>query len=227
MGDVKVVDNSRRGASHARSPMLSLRRIDPYWRSQLLVEYSKDPGTCMVLDDPDGDDDCMVHDMIIYSHGRVFLTRDSSLKERLLHATHEEFFSMHFDAYLALAEEFIWEGIQQDIFQHMERCIAWMIMVRISHPPSYSLGVREHFQLSHFSSSPQVHNGGCTFMHYDLYSFTFCEQHIVPRRIIPFFNFIVMYLRPFAALMLAIILVVCGRGHMILGVHHWHHTLLI
>ena len=40
MGDVKVVDNSRRRASHARSPALSLRRIEPYWRSHLLVEYS-------------------------------------------------------------------------------------------------------------------------------------------------------------------------------------------
>ena len=37
MRDVKVVV---RRASHARSPALSLRRIEPYWRSHLLVEYS-------------------------------------------------------------------------------------------------------------------------------------------------------------------------------------------
>ena len=42
MGDVKVADSSRRRDTHARSPVLSLGRIDPYWRSQLLVEYSKD-----------------------------------------------------------------------------------------------------------------------------------------------------------------------------------------
>ena len=62
--------------------------------------------------------------MVIYSYGRVFLNRDSKLKEKLLHAAHEDFFSMHFDAYLSLVEEFIWWGIQHDIFQHMERCIA-------------------------------------------------------------------------------------------------------
>ena len=49
-GDVKVADISMRRASHARSPTLSLRRIDPYWRSQLLVEYSKDLGACMIID---------------------------------------------------------------------------------------------------------------------------------------------------------------------------------
>ena len=38
MGDVKVAGNSMRRASHAISPALSLRGIDPYWRSQLLVE---------------------------------------------------------------------------------------------------------------------------------------------------------------------------------------------
>ena len=99
----------------------------------------------MILDDPKGDDRYMVDDMVIYSYGRVFLTRASKLKEKLLHAAHEDFFSMHFDAYLSLVEEFIWEGIQHDIFQHMERCIAQMVIERISQPPSYSLRVREHF----------------------------------------------------------------------------------
>ena len=54
MGDVKVVGSSMRRASHASSPALSLRRIDLYWRSQLLVEYSKDLGACMILDDQIG-----------------------------------------------------------------------------------------------------------------------------------------------------------------------------
>ena len=110
MRDIKGKDNNMWGASHFRSSTLCLRRIDPYWRSQLLVEYSKDLGACMILDDPDGDDRYMVDDMVIYSYGIIFLTRDSKLKEKLLHAN-EDFFSMHFDAYLSLAEKFIWEGI--------------------------------------------------------------------------------------------------------------------
>ena len=112
IGDVKVIGSSMRKASHARSPTLSLRRIDPYWRSQLLVEYSKDLGACIILDDPDGDDRYMVDDVVIYSYDRIFLTRSSSLKEKLLHAAHEDFSSMHFDAYFHVMEEFTWEGIQ-------------------------------------------------------------------------------------------------------------------
>ena len=65
----------------------------------------------MILNESNRDDEYMVDDMVIYSHDRVFLTRASSLKDKFLHATHEDFFSMHFDAYLSLAEEFIWEGI--------------------------------------------------------------------------------------------------------------------
>ena len=33
------------------SSALSLWRIDPYWKSQLLVDYSKDIFTCLILDD--------------------------------------------------------------------------------------------------------------------------------------------------------------------------------
>ena len=82
--------------------------------------YSKDLGTCSMLDDPERDDRYMVDNMVIYSHGRVFLTRASSLKEKMLLAAQGDFFSMHLDEYFSLAEEFIWEGIQHDIFQHME-----------------------------------------------------------------------------------------------------------
>ena len=64
MGDVKVEGNSMRGASHARSSALSMRRIDSYRGSPLLVEYSKDLGACMILDDPDGYDRYMVDNMV-------------------------------------------------------------------------------------------------------------------------------------------------------------------
>ena len=111
MRDVKVADNSVRGAPHCRSPALSWRRIVPHWRSQLLVEYSKDLGACMILDDLDGDDRYMVDDVVIYFYGRIFLTRASSLKEKLLHVAHEDFLGMHFDAYFGLLENFTWEGI--------------------------------------------------------------------------------------------------------------------
>ena len=51
VGDVKKEDDHMTDALHERSSALSLWRIDPYWNSQLLVEYSKDLFTCMILDD--------------------------------------------------------------------------------------------------------------------------------------------------------------------------------
>ena len=103
MGYVKGKDNSTWGASYFTSSMLSLRRVDPYWRSHVLVEYSKDLGACMILDDPEGDHRYMVDDEIIYYYLKIFLTRASELEEKLLHAN---FLFMHFDAYHSLMEEF-------------------------------------------------------------------------------------------------------------------------
>ena len=137
MKDVKGKDSIMWGASHFRSSTSSLRRVDPYWRSQVLVEYSKDLGAYMILDDPKGDDRYSGDDEIIHYYGRVLLNRASELKEKLLHATHVRFLSMHFDAYHSLMEEFTWEGIQQNLYQHMERCIARMMMERFSQPLPY------------------------------------------------------------------------------------------
>ena len=99
MRDVMGKDSIMWGASHFKSSALSLRRIDLYWRSQLLVEYSKDLGACMILDDPEGDYRYIVDDGVIYSYGRVFLSRAFELKEKFLHAAHVGFLSMHLDAY--------------------------------------------------------------------------------------------------------------------------------
>ena len=125
----------------------------------------------------------MVDDGVIYSYGRVFFTRASELKEKLLYASHVDFISIHFDAYHSLMEEFTWEGIHKDVYQHMERCIAWMMMERLSQPLPYSLRVRENIQLSHFSSMTKEHNRGFIFMIHDLYSFIFDELHILPRSV--------------------------------------------
>ena len=111
MKDVKGEDINMRGDSHFKYSAPSLRRIDPYWRSKILVEYSKDLGACMIIDDPEIYDRYMVVDEVIYSYGRVFLTRVSELKTMLLHATHMDFLSMHFDAFHSLMEEFTWEEI--------------------------------------------------------------------------------------------------------------------
>ena len=48
-----------------------------------------------------------------------------------------------------------------------------------------SLEVRERFQLSHFSSRYQVHDGVGIISHFVIYFFSLFEQHDVARRIIP------------------------------------------
>ena len=54
----------------------------------------------MILDDPERDDRYMVVDEVIYSYRKFFLTRVSELKRKILHATHVDFLSMHFDAFI-------------------------------------------------------------------------------------------------------------------------------
>ena len=138
-----------------------------------LDEYSQG-SWCMhdILDGLDGDDKYLVDDMIIYHHGRLFLTRISSLKEKLLHAAHEDFLAMHLGAYSALLEEFIWEGIQHGLYKHMEICRARMFLERLAQPFPYSLEERESIQMSHFSSRTGVHGEGGTYSHFDLPFFT-------------------------------------------------------
>ena len=65
-----------------RSSVLSLWRIDPYWNSQLLVEYSKDIFSCMILDDQLHEDGYSIRDGVIYYHGSIFLSIASKLKEK-------------------------------------------------------------------------------------------------------------------------------------------------
>ena len=71
-------------ALYDRSSVLSLWRIDPYWKSQLLVDYSKDLFTCMILDDQLLEEGYSVRDGVIYYQSRIFLSRASKLKEKLL-----------------------------------------------------------------------------------------------------------------------------------------------
>ena len=93
---------------HDRSLALSLWIIDPYWKSHLLVDYCKDIFTCMILDDQLLEEGYSVRDEVIYYHGRIFLSRASKLKEKLLHTTHEYFLFSH--TYSMRAYNTIMEG---------------------------------------------------------------------------------------------------------------------
>ena len=114
-------------ASNQISTMLSwLGRLDPYWKSQLLVEYSKDLHTCMILDDQLHDEGYLVQDGFIYDHGRIFLSRASNLKDKLLQGAYEELcFSHTYSMKLnnIILRSYHWEGFEGELYQHFQKCM--------------------------------------------------------------------------------------------------------
>ena len=104
-----------------RLSMFSLWKIDPYWKSQLLVDYSKDIFTCMILDDQLHEEGYLVQEGVIYYHGRIFLFKASNIKEKLLQRAYEEFFFSHtysMKAYNTIMESYTWEGFEEELYQH-------------------------------------------------------------------------------------------------------------
>ena len=131
MGDVREESDHMKGALHERSSLLSLWRIDPYWNSQLLVEYSKDIFTCMILDGQVHEEGYSIKDGVILYHGRIFFPRASKLKEKLLQVAHMDFLFSHthsMRAYHTIMEGYCWMGFEEDIYQHMRRCMDQMEM---------------------------------------------------------------------------------------------------
>ena len=95
MGDIKEESSHMIDVLYDISSTLSLWEIDPYWKSQLLVDYSKDLHTCMILDDQIHEEGYSVQEGVIYYHGRIFFSRSSNLKEKLLQRAYEEFCFSH------------------------------------------------------------------------------------------------------------------------------------
>ena len=112
IGDVKEEGSHMTGATQYRSAALSLGGLDPYWRSQLLVEYSKDLLTCRILDDQFSDGIYTVRDGVIFYWDIIFLARASKLKDKLLHAAYDIMISNptgFIRAYHTILEGFMWE----------------------------------------------------------------------------------------------------------------------
>ena len=81
IGNVREEISSMTDTSMEVSSALSLlNSVDLYWKSQLLVEYSKDLHTCMIIDGLQQEEGYFVQGGVIYHHGRVFLSRASKLK---------------------------------------------------------------------------------------------------------------------------------------------------
>ena len=106
-----------------------LGSLDPYWESQLLMEYSKNLFTCKVIDCQVMDKRYNVVDVFTYSHDHIYLTRDSKLKEKLLNAAYEIFVSKStgfIRTYHTILEGFMWEYFEEERHYHMSKCIDYL-----------------------------------------------------------------------------------------------------
>ena len=96
--------------------------IDADWRAQLLVEYSKDQFACEALVGQVTDHWYRVMDEVIYYRDQIFLTANSQLREKILHATHDSPLSWHqgfTKTYRAIRERFSWKGLKEDVLRHV------------------------------------------------------------------------------------------------------------
>jgi len=85
--------------------------LDTDWRARLLVEYCKDRFACEVLDGQVADDRYRVVDEIMYYRDRIFLTKGSHLKKKILQASHDSPLASHqgfTKTYRAIRERFSW-----------------------------------------------------------------------------------------------------------------------
>ena len=88
-----------------------------------MVEYSKDDFACEILYGVVSDERYRVMDEIIYYRDRIFLAKNSKLKDKILLASHDSPLAGHqgfTKTYRAIRERFSWKGIKEDVLQHVK-----------------------------------------------------------------------------------------------------------
>ena len=95
MHNVKEEISNKASTTIDASVALSLLScVDPYWRSQLLVEYSKVLHTGIILDGMKQGGGYVVHEEVIYHHGKVFLSQTSKRKRYYREHTKSSFLAI-------------------------------------------------------------------------------------------------------------------------------------
>ena len=80
----------------------------------------------MILDDWLHEGSYSILDRVIYNHGRIFLSRASKLKGKLLHRAYEEFHLSHTYSMKLnniILRRYYWESFQRELYQHCQRCM--------------------------------------------------------------------------------------------------------
>ena len=119
---VKGKNNVVVDALSRRLASLSLMSISTDWRSLLLVEYSKNKFSCELMDGQIQDDRYWIIDDIIYYKGRIYLIPESSLKRKIIQASHDSPLSGpqgFLKTYRQIRERFSWKGLKREVMQHL------------------------------------------------------------------------------------------------------------
>ena len=120
-GKNNVVDD----ALSRRPTSLSLMSISTDSRSHLLVEYSKYKFACELLDGQIQDDRYRVIDGIIYYKNKIYLVPESTLKKKVLQASHDSPLSGHqgfLKTFRHIRERFSRKGLKEEVIQHVREC---------------------------------------------------------------------------------------------------------
>jgi hypothetical protein len=121
MGKNNAVANALSRKTH----VFSLVEVSTDWKSQLLVEYSKNQFACEVMDHSAQDDRYKVVDDIIYYKDHIYLVSKSILKEKIMEVVHNTPLAGHpgfFKTYRQVRERFTWKGLKDDVLKNVRLC---------------------------------------------------------------------------------------------------------
>ena len=135
-------------------------------------------------------------DEVIYNHGRIFLSRASKLKEKLLQRAYEEFNFSHTNSITLnniILRSYYSEGFERELYQHCQRCMD-IVEMEQQHDSKEELNQPSHSSLEEESRSMHHSIDGrrivgeehalstsvlySNFMHY----YTIFLQAMTPRR---------------------------------------------
>jgi hypothetical protein len=103
-----------------------LMEISADWKSNLLVEYSKNQFACKIMDGQIQDDRYSVINDVIFYKDRLYFVPDSGLKKKILATVHDSPLAGHqgfFKTYRQIEERFSWKGLKQDIMLYISDCV--------------------------------------------------------------------------------------------------------
>jgi hypothetical protein len=95
------------------------------WKTNLLVDYSKNKFSCEVMDGQVVDDRYRVLDEVIFYKDRIYLVPESTLKGKILKVCHDSPTAGHqwyLKMYRQIKERFSWKGLEDDVLKDIREC---------------------------------------------------------------------------------------------------------